>query len=624
MKKLYSTVLFLLLLAVNAGAQTKRYVKPGGTGDGSSWANASANLQAMINASAANDEVWVAAGTYTPTEKIDASGGPRDVSFILKAGVKIYGGLADGATDLATRNFIANTSILSGDLGGAGKAYHVVASKSSSGNAVLDGFTIQDGLADGSAALVGIERNQGGAINITDELTNAVFSNLVIRNNQSSGTGNGGGAVFLSLRATSDCVFDRTIFDTNESVGASGGGIYFSAIGAAKLTLRNSKVAACKATGGAGIYAVGTVNNIAQLNVLNSIFYQNHGTNTSSTAGAIYIAAYADASIVHCTFYANISAFGAVSFYNNGSTANINIYNSIFNANRKSNSNAAAADVKAKNLANLSLRYNLLQQEYSGYSNVPTNNLIVDADPANLFVSTAVADANFLKLVEGAATEKGSNNYATNFGLTTDLAGESRLKHTNVDLGAYEYQGTLPVELENFTAKRVKANVQLQWKVASEVNNEKFRVERSADLKSFEQLTELSSKGDTQSAVFYNYTDYSPLKGDNYYRLSQIDKDGTLKILGTQVVNVDLVIMQVLAYPNPAKDFIKLKLNEEQNSAVNVKLVSLLGQTLLTKRFDASANAEMLLDIARVGAGSYLLLIEMQQKTYPFNIIVAK
>jgi len=87
---LSAQLLLLVLIAGSAMAQTIRYVKPttSGTGDGSSWANASNNLQAMINASAANDQVWVAAGTYKPTTGTD-----RTISFSMKEGVAIYRGL---------------------------------------------------------------------------------------------------------------------------------------------------------------------------------------------------------------------------------------------------------------------------------------------------------------------------------------------------------------------------------------------------------------------------------------------------------------------------------------------------------------------------------------------------
>ncbi|MFN0293895.1 hypothetical protein [Pedobacter helvus] len=317
MRKLYLLAAFLLSLGIGANAQTKRYVKPGGTGDGSTWAAASGNLQAMINASAVNDEVWVSAGTYVPTEKIDVSGGVRDVSFILKAGVKIYGGLLDGATDLVNRDFTANESILSGDLGANGKAYHVVVSKNSSNNVVLDGFTIQDGLGDVNASVAGIAKNQGAAINISNEETSVLFKNLMIKNNVTSATNNGGAGVYLKLNNASNCTFENVVFDTNESVSASGGGIYFTnTTGNPTLTILNSKMFTNKGTGGAAVYILGNVGNVPQLRIFNSIFAENYATNTSTTAGAVYCGTNTNTVIVNATFYKNYSVNGGVSFNN--------------------------------------------------------------------------------------------------------------------------------------------------------------------------------------------------------------------------------------------------------------------------------------------------------------------
>ena len=90
------TVILLLLLCVVLQLQaTVLYVKQSGTGDGSSWANASADLQAMINASGADDQVWVAAGIYKPTAYptgCGSCGTTRNYTFHVKDGVKIYGG----------------------------------------------------------------------------------------------------------------------------------------------------------------------------------------------------------------------------------------------------------------------------------------------------------------------------------------------------------------------------------------------------------------------------------------------------------------------------------------------------------------------------------------------------
>ncbi|HLO42693.1 MAG TPA: choice-of-anchor Q domain-containing protein [Leadbetterella sp.] len=99
----------------------RRYVKPiaTGTGDGSSWTNASADLQAMLNASGANDEVWVAAGVYKPQKDGAGNASPSNVQnkvFWLKSGVKLYGGFAGTETSISQRVVSANKTILSGDI----------------------------------------------------------------------------------------------------------------------------------------------------------------------------------------------------------------------------------------------------------------------------------------------------------------------------------------------------------------------------------------------------------------------------------------------------------------------------------------------------------------------------
>lgn len=99
-----------------------RYVSTTGSGDGSSWANASSDLQAMIDASSAGDEVWVATGTYHPTKLIKSSK-KRSYAFMLKEGVSLYGGFAGTessrdertATELIGNRYRTNETILSAD-----------------------------------------------------------------------------------------------------------------------------------------------------------------------------------------------------------------------------------------------------------------------------------------------------------------------------------------------------------------------------------------------------------------------------------------------------------------------------------------------------------------------------
>ncbi len=147
----------LLLLCILFQAQAAvRYVTPGGSGNhsGSSWSNASGDLRAMINASNYGDKVWVAAGTYTPT-----TGTSRNIYFSMKNGVLILGGFNGTEISATQRDFMANVTILSGNIGNqdsnGDNSYHVIFNNNNGLNssAVLDGFTITGGYASGSGSL---------------------------------------------------------------------------------------------------------------------------------------------------------------------------------------------------------------------------------------------------------------------------------------------------------------------------------------------------------------------------------------------------------------------------------------------------------------------------------------
>ena len=165
------TLLAVLLLSGIAEVDAaRRYVTHTGAGvkDGSSWANASNDPQAMINISKAGDEIWVATGTYKPmhsangwTEStptgVNANPHDKHNSFVLKTGVKVYGGFGGFETELAQRDWMGYRTILSGDYNGddygndsswptsSENAYHIVITVNTGKETVLDGFTIWGG-----------------------------------------------------------------------------------------------------------------------------------------------------------------------------------------------------------------------------------------------------------------------------------------------------------------------------------------------------------------------------------------------------------------------------------------------------------------------------------------------
>ena len=121
------------------------YVKPGEyEATCTSWGDA-CELQTALSNAVAGYQIWVATGTYKPTTDTN-----RYATFQLESGVAIYGGFPVDGGAWETRDWEANLTTLSGDIGGIDDAtdnsYHVVTGSGVGATAVLDGFTIRGGM----------------------------------------------------------------------------------------------------------------------------------------------------------------------------------------------------------------------------------------------------------------------------------------------------------------------------------------------------------------------------------------------------------------------------------------------------------------------------------------------
>lgn len=213
----------LLLLAVlavlPAHAQTVRYVDAdaAGAATGLSWADAFPALPAALAVAQPGDEVWIAEGTYTPTDGAD-----RAATFQLRSGVALYGGFAGDETARDQRDWTSRPTILSGDIGVPGvttdNSYHVVTGSGTDASAVLDGVTITGARADGA-----FPRNRGGGVrNVGGSPT---LRHVVIRDNaafRSPDNRDAFGAGMFNDAGSHPALVDVR-FERNVSAGVAGG-----------------------------------------------------------------------------------------------------------------------------------------------------------------------------------------------------------------------------------------------------------------------------------------------------------------------------------------------------------------------------------------------------------------
>ncbi|MFN0189790.1 MAG: T9SS type A sorting domain-containing protein, partial [Bacteroidia bacterium] len=131
-----------------------------------------------------------------------------------------------------------------------------------------------------------------------------------------------------------------------------------------------------------------------------------------------------------------------------------------------------------------------------------------------------------------------------------------------------------PVTLVNFDGNFINNQVLLTWKTASELNFDRFEVERSVDNVNFNKIGERAAKNGNQANA-YDLIDNKPLINEGYvlyYRLKMVDKDGAVAKSNVVTVNVQTNSSVLLsAYPNPASD--KLQISYFLKEAADAKII---------------------------------------------------
>ena len=466
MNTFYATVfhsvrkcLFLCLMAVCCASVQSwavvRYVKltPTGTANGSSWANASGNLQGIINASITGDEVWVAQGTYYPSADFFGNPSPADVrtkTFVMNQGVAIYGGFLGNETLRTQRNWMTNLTTLSGEIqqdnNVSNNCYHVILN---SGNgltsiAVLDGFTITGGNANGNP---NFNRQGGGMYNDGNDSPSVI--NCTFSGNSASSAGGGMYNDQAPLTVT-NCTF------RSNSAGSGGGGMYNGecAPNVTRCAFLNN-AATGTGTGGKG---GGMWNNKGLPAINNCVFSGNSANN----GGGIYVfqgTFFGISTISNCIFGSNSATqYGGGLFHESMGSANPSVRNCTFSSNSATNGGGGIYNYESSPAitntilwgngneifnddviigafpSNPSVTYSVVQGGYAGTGNLNVNPLFVNAadiDGADNIFRTADDGLNLNPCSPAI-------NAGTNAGVTTDILGNARVSTT--DVGAYEYQ----------------------------------------------------------------------------------------------------------------------------------------------------------------------------------------
>jgi Right handed beta helix region/Secretion system C-terminal sorting domain len=216
-----------------------------------------------------------------------------------------------------------------------------------------------------------------------------------------------------------------------------------------------------------------------------------------------------------------------------------------------------------------------------------------------------------------------------NTNITASQTGDSNyLAATNVVQQLTIIGAPLPVTLVSYSAKPEGNYAKLEWKTTNERNNKGFEIWRkveslrlkveSGDNDGFVRIGEVSAASYNLEPKTYNFTDKQPLNGINFYKLVQIDNNGTATELGIRTVNFGLQTSDIRLYPNLTKD--KITLTFTPGKYHSLSLSDNLGRVLQQRNISTQSAGEIV-NLSAYPIGVYFVRLQMQTASIVKKVI---
>lgn len=177
----------------------------------------------------------------------------------------------------------------------------------------------------------------------------------------------------------------------------------------------------------------------------------------------------------------------------------------------------------------------------------------------------------------------------------------------------------LPIKLNSFNAKLLGSTTLLSFSTATELNNSHFAIERSADARNFTEIGRVQGAGTTQVPQSYTFTDEKPLAGTNYYRLRQVDFDGTESF--SPVVSVVFgKTGSISIAPSPATDRVHIQLEAALTNDGRWQVFDNTGRQVLSGNWEAeSADFDLDVNVLPEGMYTFRLAVGTQVQVKQFR-----
>jgi PKD repeat protein len=181
----------------------------------------------------------------------------------------------------------------------------------------------------------------------------------------------------------------------------------------------------------------------------------------------------------------------------------------------------------------------------------------------------------------------------------------------------------LEVNLVSFTGKKSNKSIELNWKTASEINNNYYDLEKSEDGSKFVKLAKINAKSpNSNEPTDYKFIDEFPFAGINYYRLKAVDLEGKASL--SKIISVDFIEPTFAKiYPNPTKsDRVTIEIPLEKPEKIWLEWFDVLGRQVKTNSLIGNKGQNKFeIGVGDLPVGKYLIKIDIENNNKAKNTL---
>ncbi len=173
----------------------------------------------------------------------------------------------------------------------------------------------------------------------------------------------------------------------------------------------------------------------------------------------------------------------------------------------------------------------------------------------------------------------------------------------------------LPVTLIAFSAWATNKGNHIEWTTASEFNNDFFSLEKSPDGNHFEEINKQPGLGYTLEQHHYNYLDAAPYQGSNYYRIRQVNTDGTFAYSKVAIVENSMQApLMSHPFPNPTTGLLHFDISSLEDGTAIIQVTDVFGKIMLSQNHLLKTGTNTIgLDLQWLPEGVYFIECSLAQ-----------